>query len=104
MKKLFFLLLIICFIGSSCCKSDLTDNNAKLIGIDFRKCASPFCGGWFIEIEGDTLRFIETPEKTDIDLNGQLIFPIPVKVKGKKYDNEWKDVEDLIFVEELWRG
>lgn len=56
-----------------------------------------------MKIEEDTLRFFQVPAKTDIDLNSELDFPIPVHVEWKKYNNEWKDIEDLIFVEELWK-
>ncbi len=101
MKNYFLLFFLAFFVLTSCEKSCMNEGDAKLIGIDFRKCASPFCGGWFIEIDGDTLRFFETPAETDIDFNGDLKFPIPVNVVWKKYENEWKDIPDLIYVEKI---
>jgi hypothetical protein len=101
MKNHFLLFLLAAITMTACDKTSLQSNGAQLIGIDFRKCASPFCGGWFVEIDGQTLRFFETPAETDIDFSGDLEFPIPVNVVWKKYENEWKDVADLIFVEQI---
>ncbi len=103
MYKLLFIFGLSLLSFSACIKEKLYVDG-KLIGIDYRKCASPMCGGWFIEIKGDTLRFLEKPEKTDIDLNGDLKFPIPVKVIYSRYDTPfWKDIKDLIYVKELWK-
>lgn len=102
MKKLLFLFMV-GLLSLSACKKEKLYVHATLIGIDYRKCASPMCGGWFMEIKGDTLRFLEIPEKTDINLNGELKFPIPVKVIYRKYDNEWSQIKDLIFVKELFK-
>ncbi|MBK8564487.1 MAG: hypothetical protein IPN76_14420 [Saprospiraceae bacterium] len=97
---LLFVLVGLCF-AASCEKSDLKTGTAKVTGIDFRKCASPYCSGWFIEIDGETKRFFEIPSNTDIDFNSELEFPIPVEVEWEKYDNWWGDIEDLIKVEKL---
>ena len=102
MEKYFFLLCLAILSATACKKSCTTPGEALLIGIDYRKCASPYCGGWFIEINNDTLRFFETPEKTDIDFNSELEFPIPVDVEWERYDNDWKDVPDLIRVEKIF--
>ncbi|TAK39729.1 MAG: hypothetical protein EPO28_10595 [Saprospiraceae bacterium] len=105
MKKTFpFLLLMFAFI--SCCKehedaSELDDGT--IIGIDYRECASPYCGGWFIEVGGDTLRFLEVPGKTDIDFSSELDFPLPVELSWHKYGNDWSSIQDLIKVEEIWK-
>ncbi|MCC6724451.1 MAG: hypothetical protein IT258_08070 [Saprospiraceae bacterium] len=105
MKNVLFVFLLAAIAGSSCNKSDdFNSSSATLTGIDYRKCASPYCGGWFLEIDGETKRFLEIPANTDIDLNdGELEFPIPVEVEWKKYDNEWADIQDLIKVEKLFK-
>jgi hypothetical protein len=102
MKPLILFLALIVFAAPAC-KKEKHYLNGTLIGIDYRKCASPMCGGWFIEIGNDTLRFFEQPIKTDINLNADLKFPIPVKVIHSRYTNDWKDIKDLIFVRELWK-
>ena len=102
MKNYFLLFLLAIVSLTSCEKSCMKEGSAELIGIDFRKCASPFCGGWFIEIEGDTLKFFEMPDETDIEFNENLEFPIPVNVVWGKYENEWKDVPDLIHVKKIF--
>jgi hypothetical protein len=95
-------LLVFCLTLVACHKEDLVSSNGKLIGIDFRKCASPMCGGWFVEIEGDTLRFFETPDKTDLDLHSEIIFPQSVKIEWMRYEHEWKEIDDLIRVTSLF--
>ena len=90
-------------MASTCEIGFQRSDDARIIGIDYRKCASPNCGGWYIEMEGDTMRFLEQPAKTDIDFSGEMVFPVPVKVVWRRYDNEWKDVPGLIFLEEAYR-
>ncbi len=103
MKK-YLVLFSFAVLAAACCKdAGLNTGDARLIGIDYRKCASPFCGGWFVEIDGDTLRFFETPAETDIDFNSELQFPIPVEIEWERYDNEWKDVPGLIRVEKIFK-
>ena len=104
MKTTFFI-LILAAAAVSCCKNDDHDDldQGTIIGIDYRECVSPYCGGWFIEIGSDTLRFFEVPDKTDINFNSILDFPIPVRVSWHKYTGEWAEVEDLIKVEEIWK-
>jgi len=102
--KNFILPLFLATLGFACCdkSDDLPSGNTMLIGIDGRKCASPFCTGWFLEIDGDTLRFLEIPTDTDIDFNSELAFPIPVEVEWTEYDNWWGDIEGLIKVEKIY--
>ena len=103
--KNFILLLLLTTIGFACGdkSEDLSSGNAMLTGIDFRKCASPYCGGWFLEMDGETFRFLEVPTDTDIDFNSELEFPIPVEVECTEYDNWWGDIEGLIKVEKLYK-
>ncbi|HRD81489.1 MAG: hypothetical protein IAE84_11555 [Saprospiraceae bacterium] len=105
MKNIVLLSMLAGFLclATSCEKPKLETDSAMLTGTDARRCASPYCGGWFIEINGETKRFLEIPAQTDIDLNGELEFPIPVEVEWKRYDNWWGDIEDLIKVEKLYR-
>lgn len=103
MKKfgLFSFLLLVMFFVS--CKKKNSFHTDTLLGIDYRECASPYCGGWFIEIGRDTFRFIEIPPKSNIDLNGPLKFPVKVNAVWHRYYNHWSDVPDLIYVTELWK-
>lgn len=58
-------------------------SNAMLTGIDFRACAAPCCGGWFVTIDGTSYRFTEWPEENDLqpqDLPFDA-FPIPVRIQ-----------------------
>ncbi|MBK6903669.1 MAG: hypothetical protein IPH04_12930 [Saprospirales bacterium] len=99
MIRIIFLFFLFALTASTC----ETGVPANIIGMDYRRCASPYCGGYYIEIEGDTMRFLEQPAKTDIEFTGQMAYPVPVKVVWRKYDNEWKDVEGLIFLEEAYK-
>jgi hypothetical protein len=103
MKPLLLLITLI-VLAVPACRKERQYTNGMIIGIDYRKCASPMCSGWFLEVKNDTLRFLEIPEKTDINFNnGDLKFPIPVKVIYTRYTNDWKDIKDLIFVKEIWK-
>ncbi|MBK7337449.1 MAG: hypothetical protein IPJ00_15375 [Saprospirales bacterium] len=99
MIRIIFLFVLFASMASTC----ETGDTGNIIGMDYRRCASPYCGGYYIEIEGDTMRFLEQPAKTDIEFTGQMAYPVPVKVVWRKYDNEWKDVEGLIFLEEAYK-
>lgn len=102
--------LILLLLAISACNNNPTCGfgtleeleDATIIGVDYRRCASPYCGGWFIEIEGDTLRFLEMPAQTNINFADDTIFPIEVKVRWRNYENEWSDIPGLILVEEAW--
>jgi len=105
MKKIFHFLFftLIIFTLSNCKKETMKDKDAQLIGIDYRKCASPFCGGYWIEIEQDTLRFLDFPSDSDVgELDVNTVFPIPVEVTWKwPTDETLKMAEDLIMVEKI---
>lgn len=101
MKKILLFVFIALLGFTACEKSDLQSSNAVLTGIDFRKCASPYCGGWFIEVNGETLRFFEVPIDTDIELSGDLEFPISVSITWEKYEGDWGEIQDLIKVKKL---
>lgn len=102
MGRFIFIFFLLGLTASTCEKTGNRCDTANIIGMDYRKCASPFCGGWYIEIEGDTLRFLEQPAKTDIEFSGEMAYPVPVKIVWRRYENEWKDVQDLIFLEEAY--
>ena len=93
MKKLVpFLLTLLLLIS---CEDEVSFKNSdigSITGQDFRLCAC--CGGWFIEIEGETLRIPVLPEDTDLELNGRTDFPILVQVV-------WEPVEDSCLGDEI---
>ena len=78
---IFSLLIIL----SSCSKDDsLTfESIAKIKGADLSECAC--CGGWIIEIDGDTnsQRFEKLPKNSSIDLQNAT-FPIFVNLNWTK--------------------
>lgn len=53
-----------------------------VIGPDYRLCAC--CGGWLIEIEGDTLVAWSIPEEFARELESES-FPLPVYLEWKDY-------------------
>lgn len=79
-----------------CNKENVSKNSAILLGADYRMCAC--CGGRFIEIVHDTLRFDNQPSNSDVDLN-TAEFPLKVDVKWKK--KETACMSDLIEVTSL---
>ena len=65
------------FLYSSCCEEEpgYCTEEGIITAVDYRECAC--CGGWFIEIGGDTLRAPDLPQefKEGLDSNE---FPLPV--------------------------
>ncbi len=77
---------------------------ALIVGQDFRRCMSPICGGWFIEVGNDTLRFLNLPEKTDLLEGPEWTFPIPVLIKYEPYSNpDFPFLTNVITLTEIWR-
>jgi hypothetical protein len=74
LKPLLYLFLLSIFF-TSCRKDHGYDNGGTIIGHDYRKCMC--CGGWFIVIEKDTLRFDQIPEGCSITLDDPK-YPIDV--------------------------
>lgn len=68
------------FILLTSCTSELTPpftNTGKIIGYDYRLCAC--CGGFFVEIEGDTLRSQVWPQGFNLDPRKEG-FPLEVRL------------------------
>lgn len=82
MKHVLILILLLILL-TGCRKDRGFDNSGTIIGFDYRKCMC--CGGWFISIEQDTLRFDQLPEGCSIDLNDPE-FPIEVYLDWQPKD------------------
>ena len=80
-----FILILAIILGaitffSACCEDHDDDpgycsEEGIILGIDYRECAC--CGGWFIEINSDTLRALDLPQEFQENLNEDE-FPLPV--------------------------
>lgn len=82
MKKILYLSLILALLAG-CRKDRGYDNSGTIIGQDYRKCMC--CGGWFISIDQDTLRFDRLPEGCTMDLNNTE-FPVEVYLDWQPKD------------------
>ena len=74
MKQLLILLLLLASL-TACRKDKGYDNSGTIIGADYRKCMC--CGGWFVVIEKDTLRFQQIPQWCGVDLTDAK-YPVEV--------------------------
>ncbi|MEL6843341.1 MAG: hypothetical protein AAFP02_09010 [Bacteroidota bacterium] len=99
------LLLGSLLLAVACEKEALQKDDAVITAVDARKCALPFCGGYWIEIGEATYRFLELPEGVDFGtLDHNSDFPIAVKVKWSRPDDEdLKKAEDLIVLKTISR-
>lgn len=68
-------LILVLAVLTGCQKDHGYKNSGTIIGQDYRKCMC--CGGWFITIESDTLRFQILPEGSTIDFTDAR-YPIDV--------------------------
>lgn len=100
MKNYILLLAVIFGVGaffSACCEGhddnepDSCSEEGIITGIDFRECAC--CGGWFIEINNDTLRALDLPLEFKESLNPNE-FPLPVYL-------DWTRVETPCLGDEI---
>jgi hypothetical protein len=74
MKHLLYLLLLTALL-TGCRKDHGYQDSGTIIGFDYRKCMC--CGGWFIEIDKDTLRFYSLPDGCSVNLDDAK-YPVEV--------------------------
>ena len=85
------------FMFSACCDDDgptYCSEEVTIIGEDYRDCAC--CGGWFIEIDGDTLRAVDLPQEFKESFNSN---EIPLQVYMEWSYDETPCLGDEIEVE-----
>ena len=76
MKKAYFLLLCTFFLAFSCKKAVVSpQSEGTVFTKDLTLCAC--CGGSFIKIDNDTLRFFKLPESSGISEST----PLPYRIK-----------------------
>lgn len=74
MKTLLSILLLVALF-SACREDQCYQDSGTIIGPDYRKCMC--CGGWFIRIDKDTLRFHQVPEGSNVNLTDEK-YPVNV--------------------------
>jgi hypothetical protein len=92
MKQLLTLLFLAALL-SGCRKDNGYDNSGTILGPDYRKCMC--CGGWFIEIGKDTLRFTHLPENCNVNLT-DTIYPVSVYLDWHYPDPQCLDDEIVV--------
>lgn len=94
---------IILFL-SSCSDSTNTNDNyitsdGVITGYDLAECVC--CGGWFVEIEKDTLRIWNMPEEFNKILSEKEM-PVEVRLSWKKMtDNCGASMNNIILVNSI---
>ncbi len=97
MKHLLTLILLLALL-SACKQEPCYDDTGTILGHDYRKCMC--CGGWFIEIDQDTLRFDQLPEGCTVDLDNP-VFPVAVYLDWHPKDPRCMGDEIIITRMEL---
>ncbi len=87
-----FLIFVLTFLN--CSTEPEFMNEGIVIGFDTRECIC--CGGYFIEIDNDTLRFYSLPDKCILRLNTETL-PVKVLLNWKKDPNACLGDEILIL-------
>lgn len=97
MKKMvyfgIFFLIFICFFSCSEDKGEYL-SNGTITGVDVRECSC--CGGYFIDINDSTYRFLSIPSGSDLLLVNP-VFPIEVKLDWAKADTVCLGDEIQVF-------
>ena len=82
-----------------------TLSHGRITGPDYRRCANPCCGGWFIEIGGKTWRFLELPPGNDLDLNSLDMSDFPIDVtlywRVSDFQHQYGCADGLITVDAI---
>lgn len=83
--KFIQILMIALLLFLVSCKKDYTTepeyrSEGIIIGVDARKCMC--CGGWYIKIKNDTLRFGNLPPQSNVNLQNES-FPLNVRLVWK---------------------
>ena len=76
MLKKIYIFSFILLLGIACSmEEDSYKSSGKITGVDVRECSC--CGGYYIEIEGNTYRFYNVPENSNLKLENP-VFPVYV--------------------------
>lgn len=102
MNKLLVSIALV-FFFTQCKKNIIPLEDAELIGIDLRECASPYCGGYWITINQDTLRFLNFPENSAMkEPKNESRFPIAVGIEWElPQDEDLLKIDDLIVLKQI---
>ncbi|MBI5323807.1 MAG: hypothetical protein HZB41_00750 [Ignavibacteriae bacterium] len=104
MKIITFLLLSFFLYLSSCSdttntNSNYTESNGVIIGYDYAECAC--CGGWFVDMNKDTLRIWNMPVEFNKIL-GEKELPVNMKLSWKKMtEGCGTSMKDIILVNSI---
>ena len=82
--KLFITFILAVLISCTSNTENECMDDATIIGSDYRECMC--CGGWFIEIGEDTLRFDSLPEGSKIVIKDYEL-PLAVRVEWDAREN-----------------
>ena len=78
MLKMIAAFIFILLLSISCSmEEDSYKSSGIITGVDVRECSC--CGGYYIDIEGNTYRFYEIPQNSNLKLDNQ-VFPVYVKL------------------------
>ncbi len=106
MKHILPVLALLCLCAGSCSNSQdpnpALKNRGLITGPDYRKCAHPCCGGWFIEIDGNRYRFFDLPAGSDVRLS-ETDFPIPVRLSWSRSTESHTCYGDVIVIHAIAR-
>ncbi len=81
----------------SCRKEAVWVDQGEILGGDDRYCIC--CGGYFIDINGETFRFYEFPEGSDFEIAPDATFPISVNINWHATENPC--LGDEIIIDEI---
>lgn len=96
--KLLTTFLLLTILTTGCKQEPCYEDTGTIIGQDYRKCMC--CGGWFIEINQDTLRFDQLPDSTNVNLT-DAVYPIEVYLDWQHKDPKCLGDEIIVTRMEL---
>ena len=103
MKKIIlFVALFITVLFSSCIEEVTTyEFEGQITGPSPLMCPTICCGGWFIDIEGESYHFLEFPANSEFSVDDTDSYPVSVKLDYETSEECWENSISIIAIEAL---
>ncbi len=103
MKKTILLAAFFAAILFSNCTEEVKTYQAtgEITGPNSMACPSICCGGWFIDIEGESYHFLAFPADSDLDVDDIDSYPFSVQLDYDASEECWDNSIEISAIEAL---
>ena len=102
MKKIILFSFLIAALFSSCAEETITyEAEGQITGPNPMACPTICCGGWFIDIEGESYHFLEFPADTGFSIDDVDSYPFAVQLDYDTSEECWENSIIITAIEAL---